>query len=184
VAANQSNLLHVQKYVYCPDMPSPSFPGIGPGCSRWWHLCLFWIIKVNISKIFIDKSFSLFQDFQPSAGILEQSMGSRNRVRIGLSNRPARLHRLAESIPWNEIDSLESIPGLLNSLNIWALFEILSSLPFLPRISEEFWSWIFDVPFLLLVVRLQMGLTFPPQGNLENVLLLEQFFSFGAQYFM
>jgi hypothetical protein len=29
-----------------------------------------------------------------SAGILEQSMG------IGLSYRPARLHRLAESIPW------------------------------------------------------------------------------------
>jgi len=27
--------------------------------------------------------------------------GPRNRVRIGLSYRPARLHRLAESIPWN-----------------------------------------------------------------------------------
>jgi hypothetical protein len=34
-----------------------------------------------------------------SAGILEQSMGARNRVGIGLSYRPARLHRLAESIP-------------------------------------------------------------------------------------
>jgi hypothetical protein len=30
---------------------------------------------------------------------LEQSMGARNRVGIGLSTRPARLHRLAESIP-------------------------------------------------------------------------------------
>jgi hypothetical protein len=28
-------------------------------------------------------------------------MGARNRVRIGLSYRPARLHRLAESILWN-----------------------------------------------------------------------------------
>ncbi len=46
------------------------------------------------------------------AGILEQSMGARNRVGIGLSYRPARLHRLAESI------SLESIPGLLKSLKI------------------------------------------------------------------
>jgi hypothetical protein len=31
------------------------------------------------------------------AGILEHSKGARNRVVIGLSNRPARLHRLAES---------------------------------------------------------------------------------------
>jgi hypothetical protein len=34
-----------------------------------------------------------------SAGIFRQSMGARNRVGIGLSHRPARLHRLAESIP-------------------------------------------------------------------------------------
>jgi hypothetical protein len=39
------------------------------------------------------------------AGILEQSMGARNRVGIELSYRPARLHGLADSIP-----------GLLNSL--------------------------------------------------------------------
>ncbi len=31
----------------------------------------------------------------------EQSMGSRNRVGTGLSYRPAKLHRLAESIRWN-----------------------------------------------------------------------------------
>jgi hypothetical protein len=36
-----------------------------------------------------------------SAGIFEQSMGARNRAGIGLSYRPARLHRLAESNPWN-----------------------------------------------------------------------------------
>jgi hypothetical protein len=34
-----------------------------------------------------------------SAGILEQSMGARNRVGIRLSYRPARLHRLPESVP-------------------------------------------------------------------------------------
>ncbi len=38
---------------------------------------------------------------QNSARILEQSMGARNRVGIGLSYWPARLHRLAESVPWN-----------------------------------------------------------------------------------
>jgi hypothetical protein len=36
-----------------------------------------------------------------SAGIVEQSMGSRNRVGIGWSYRPAMLYRLAKSIPWN-----------------------------------------------------------------------------------
>ncbi len=35
------------------------------------------------------------------AGIFRQSMGARNRVGIGLSYRPARLHRLADLIPWN-----------------------------------------------------------------------------------
>jgi hypothetical protein len=38
---------------------------------------------------------------ESSAGILEQSIGTRNRVVIGLSYRPARLHRLVESIPWD-----------------------------------------------------------------------------------
>jgi hypothetical protein len=42
-----------------------------------------------------------------SAGVLDQYTGARNRVGIGLSNRPARLHRLAESIL-----------GLLKSLKI------------------------------------------------------------------
>jgi hypothetical protein len=37
-----------------------------------------------------------------SAGILEQSMGARNQVGIGLSYQPARLHKLAKSISWNQ----------------------------------------------------------------------------------
>jgi hypothetical protein len=48
-----------------------------------------------------------------SAGILEQSMGARNRVGTELSFRPHRLRHLAESIPWLlkslKILSLESI---------------------------------------------------------------------------
>jgi hypothetical protein len=36
-----------------------------------------------------------------SAGILEQLIGARNRVGVGLSYRPARLQRLAELILWN-----------------------------------------------------------------------------------
>ncbi len=49
-----------------------------------WHACWLW------------------HPFCSCAGILEQSRGAgRNRIWIGLSYRPARLHRLAESIPWN-----------------------------------------------------------------------------------
>jgi hypothetical protein len=35
------------------------------------------------------------------AGIFKQSMGSRNRVGSVLSHGPARLHSLAELVPWN-----------------------------------------------------------------------------------
>jgi hypothetical protein len=35
------------------------------------------------------------------AVIFNQSMGARNREGIGLSYRAAKLHRLAELIPWN-----------------------------------------------------------------------------------
>ncbi len=44
-------------------------------------------------------------DFDPAiayrAGIFKESMGARNRGGRGLSYRPARLHRLAQFIPWN-----------------------------------------------------------------------------------
>jgi hypothetical protein len=52
----------------------------------------------------------------PSARILEQFMGARNRVGIGLPYWPARLNV-------GGFDSLESIPGLLESLKnaIWSL---------------------------------------------------------------
>jgi hypothetical protein len=35
------------------------------------------------------------------AGSFKQSVGDRNRVGIALSYRPARLHSLAELVPWN-----------------------------------------------------------------------------------
>ncbi len=50
-----------------------------------------------------------------SAGIFKQSMRTRNRVGMGLSYRPARLHSLANG-------SLESILGLFKSLNIRAQY--------------------------------------------------------------
>ncbi len=43
------------------------------------------------------------------AGIFKESMGARNRGGIGLSYRPARLHRLAEFIPWNRFLGSENV---------------------------------------------------------------------------
>jgi hypothetical protein len=37
------------------------------------------------------------------AGIFKQSVGASNRVGIELSYRHARLHRMAELIPWNRL---------------------------------------------------------------------------------
>jgi hypothetical protein len=58
-------------------------------------------------------------DGRDCAGTLEQSLMARNRIGLGLSYRPARLHRLAESIPWNRF--LGTIPGPLKSLKMPSL---------------------------------------------------------------
>jgi hypothetical protein len=56
--------------------------------------------------------------FEASAGIVKQSMGARNRVGIGLSYWPARIHRLEESIPG--LLEILKIPSL-GSLKVRAL---------------------------------------------------------------
>jgi hypothetical protein len=58
-----------------------------------------------------------------SAGIFKQSTRARNRVGIGLSYRPARLHYTA----WQN-GSLESILGLYKSLKIRAQYTTVQSL--------------------------------------------------------
>jgi hypothetical protein len=45
-------------------------------------------------------------------------MGARNRGGIGLSYRPARLHRLAKLIPWNGFLSSCNVYNVLCTLNI------------------------------------------------------------------
>jgi hypothetical protein len=61
--------------------------------------------------------------YLPSAGILDQSIGARNLVEIGLSYRHARIHRLAGLLKSLKISSQatkagESIPGPFKSLKI------------------------------------------------------------------
>jgi hypothetical protein len=55
-------------------------------------------------KDWIGNKKSMINKAETCAGILDQSMGAKNRVGIGVSYRPAKLHRLAESIP-SGIDS-------------------------------------------------------------------------------
>ncbi len=49
----------------------------------------------------VHESLFIQRDKMSSAGIFKQSMGARNRVGIGLSYRPTRLHSLAELVSWN-----------------------------------------------------------------------------------
>jgi hypothetical protein len=64
--------------------------------------------KVTNERANNESFFKLFSDhaafilfLETNAGIFKQSMGARNQVGIGLSYRPARLHSLAELVPWN-----------------------------------------------------------------------------------
>ncbi len=50
----------------------------------------------------IDSEELILPTYVARARIFKQSLGARNRAGIGLSYRPARLHRLAEFILWNQ----------------------------------------------------------------------------------
>ncbi len=57
-----------------------------------------------VSSIVTNKILFLLS-FTFRAGIFKKSMGVRHRGGIGFSYRPARLHRLAEFIPWHQFRS-------------------------------------------------------------------------------
>ncbi len=79
--------------VMCPALHVPSILSI---IFTQFHS----LFKQNITLY--RKSENCEFNFLFCAGILKQSVwGHRNRVGIGLSHRPARLHRLAKSNPWN-----------------------------------------------------------------------------------
>jgi hypothetical protein len=85
--------------------------GTDLNCVRTWHVngnykqVLLEIISFtksskNRMQIRLKNDIFVFISFS-RAGIFKKSMGARHREGIGLSYRPARLHRLAEFIPWN-----------------------------------------------------------------------------------
>ncbi len=93
---------------FCPHILSYWVCGGGGGFN--WKQCRWTHPRVNFNRagIFkrvwgsgIDSKEWIPPAYVAWAGIFKQSMGARNRVGIGLSYRPARLHRLVEFIPWN-----------------------------------------------------------------------------------
>jgi hypothetical protein len=55
----------------------------------------------TIKQVIPTRNYIKTDTAQSELGFLNSLWGARNRVGIGLSYRPARLHRLAEFIPWN-----------------------------------------------------------------------------------
>jgi hypothetical protein len=49
----------------------------------------------------IDSMASISTIYVARAGVFKHSVGTRNPVGIGLSYQPAKLHSLAELVPWN-----------------------------------------------------------------------------------
>jgi hypothetical protein len=61
---------------------------------------LYDLLGINVGRGIFEDEISL-HSCTYRAGILKKSMGARHRVGIGISYRPARLHRLAELMPEN-----------------------------------------------------------------------------------
>ena len=71
---------------YCAEEPLKNIETAGQGITKKYRLS--WLTNSALVH-------------EPGAGIFKQFMGARNQVGIGLSYRPAGLHRLSEFIPWN-----------------------------------------------------------------------------------
>ncbi len=93
---HRGNLLHCRTY---PTTPPPLL-------KHWTQSQIALIFEfwneggVEVAVPFNSNIYT-FSSRHTCAGIFKQSMGTRNRVGIGLSYQPTRLHRVAELIPWN-----------------------------------------------------------------------------------
>jgi hypothetical protein len=68
------------------------------GCfvrSEYSHAFLILVGRLNLFAVVF------FQNASTTLYCVKQSIEARNRVGIGLSYRPARLHSLVELVPWN-----------------------------------------------------------------------------------
>ncbi len=89
----------------CPSSNISLFARIRSLRSQFPHNNYIWVSEAACPEAYVHwcnlRSKLAVLYFDSSAKILEQSMGARNRVGTGLSYWLSRLHRLAESIPWN-----------------------------------------------------------------------------------
>jgi hypothetical protein len=89
-------------------------------------------------RSFHTKMFAIELEF------LKSLWGARNRRGIGLSYRPARLHRLAEFIPWNRF--LGSINVL--KYGLWTQLALSAGSEFF---TNENWIYIQEYIFIILI---------------------------------
>ncbi len=81
-------------------------------------------IHLNVNQMVVIATGGGVFYFATSAGVLEQSMGARNREWIGLSYRPVRQYRLAESDPSNRfLGPLKVLKYRHSSFNRWPMFK-------------------------------------------------------------
>jgi hypothetical protein len=69
------------------------------------------------------------------AGIFKKSMGARNQAGVGLSYRPARLHRLVDFIPWSQF--LGSINVKKCGLSMYRLLQLWLNERIVPELRED-----------------------------------------------
>jgi hypothetical protein len=122
-------MLHLQtsyrarifEHLWSPGIDSKE--SIPPAYVAWraGTINLFYLVP-SPHRLFKNSSSAPYDYEKAWDGIFEQSMGARNQVGIGLSYRPARLHRLAEFIPWNRfLGSIQVLKYRLWLVNIFLI---------------------------------------------------------------
>jgi hypothetical protein len=85
------------------------------------YYCTLCTVPLGVLFTIHEHQYSTSYIIYTRAGIFKKSMGARHRVGIGLLYRPARLHRLAEFIPWNRFRGPIHVQKYqLRVLKIWS----------------------------------------------------------------
>ncbi len=119
-------------------------------------------------------------------GIFKKSMGARHRVGIGLLYRPARVHRLAEFIPWNRFRGpihVQKYQLVFSPFRLYLIiYSVLLDLLLILSISFPlFHSLLFYLFFFIIYLFLSF-IPFPPFPYILS-LSLPHFIYFSLSFF-